>query len=126
MEGWQPTRLLDVGEDHSPTVKLHISTEYPETYGHPYVTLSHCWGKTKILRLLNDNIEAMKVTGDDYVPAGEITWWANLRTRRGQGRVAEHEFRNPRFVPGRIVIVDEHHVVFHWAGIGSVEYRRDD
>jgi hypothetical protein len=73
-----------------------------------------------------DHLEAVKVTGDDHVPAGEITWWANLRSRRGQGRIAEQEFRNPRFVPGRIVIVDEHHLIFHWAGVGSVEYRRDD
>ena len=73
-----------------------------------------------------DHVEAVKVTGDDHVPAGEMTWWANLRSKRGQGRVAELEFRNPRFVPGRIVIVDENHLVFHWAGVGSVEYRRDD
>lgn len=60
LEGWQPTRLLDVGEDDSPIVKLQISSEYPKDHGHPFVTLSHCWGKTKIVRLLNDNIEAMK------------------------------------------------------------------
>lgn len=73
-----------------------------------------------------DHVEAVKVTGDDHVPAGEMTWWANLRTGRGQGRVAEQEFRNPRLVPGRIVVVDGDHLTFHWAGIGSVEYRRDD
>ena len=73
-----------------------------------------------------DHLEAVKVTGDDHVPAGEITWWANLRSRRGQGRIAEQEFRNPRFVPGRIVIEDDNHFVFHWTGCGSVEFRRDD
>ena len=78
------------------------------------------------IQQFGDHVEAVKVTGDDHVPAGEITWWANLRTRRGQGRVAEQDFRNPRFVPGRIVIVDQQHLVFHWAGVGSVEFRRDD
>lgn len=59
-EGWQPTRLLDVGENNSPIVKLHVSKEYPDTYGYPYVTPSHCWGKTKTVSLLHDNIEATK------------------------------------------------------------------
>ena len=70
--------------------------------------------------------EAVKITGDDHVPAGEVTWRANLRTLRGDGQVAEQEFRNPRFVPGRIVVVDPRRIIFHWAGMGSVEYRRDD
>src|SRR5262245_10933316 len=47
-----------------------------------------------------DYVEAVKVTGDDYVPADEITWRANVRSGRGEGQIAEREFRNPRFVAG--------------------------
>lgn len=71
-------------------------------------------------------LEAVKGTADDHVRAGAVTWRANLRTLRGEGRVAEHEFRNPRFVPGRMVFVDAPRSLFHWTGFGSVEYRRDD
>ena len=66
------------------------------------------------------------MTGDDHVPAGEITWQADLRTGRGEGQVAEEEFRRPRFVPGRLEVLGSDRLVFHWDGIGSVEYRRDD
>jgi hypothetical protein len=48
--------------------------------------------------------EAVKVTGDDHVPAGEVTWRVDLTTMRGEGQIADREFRNPRFIPGRLVI----------------------
>lgn len=57
---WLPTRLLDIGCDNSLTIKLFIPSEHPEMLDQPYVTLSHCWGKGKILRLLQENIESMK------------------------------------------------------------------
>src|ERR1051326_4746234 len=41
-------------------------------------------------------VEAWKITGDDYVPAGALTWRADLETGRGFGQIAEQEFRNPR------------------------------
>ncbi len=71
-------------------------------------------------------VEATKMTGDDYVPAGEITWRADLRTGAGVGQVAEREFRNPRFVPGVLRVIDREHLIFIWSNIGAVEYRRDD
>ena len=40
-----------------------------------------------------DEIKAVKITGDDYVPAGAVTWQANLRTLEGQGQIAEKEFK---------------------------------
>ncbi|MBV9656475.1 MAG: DUF3506 domain-containing protein [Verrucomicrobia bacterium] len=73
-----------------------------------------------------DMVVARKVTGDDFVPAGEITWRADLRTGRGEGQIADREFRNPRFVPGRLEILGPERVVFHWEGVGAVEFRRDD
>jgi hypothetical protein len=71
-------------------------------------------------------LEAVKITGDDYVPAGSVTWRANLRTGRGEGQIAEKEFRNARFVPGTLTIVSPERIVFTWDNLGTVEYRKDD
>ena len=73
-----------------------------------------------------NSVVALKITGDEHVPAGEITWRADLATLRGEGQVAEREFRRPRFVPGRLDILSRDLIVFHWENVGSVEYRRDD
>ena len=73
-----------------------------------------------------ESLTVTKITGDEHVPAGEVTWRADLRTLGGEGQVAEREFHRPRFVPGRLEILGVDLIVFHWEGIGSVEYRRDD
>jgi hypothetical protein len=73
-----------------------------------------------------DQVEAVKITGDEYVPAGAITWRADLRTGLGEGQIAEREFRNPRFVRGRLTIVNPDRILFRWLNCGEVEYRRDD
>jgi hypothetical protein len=73
-----------------------------------------------------DAVEAIKVTGDEFVPADEITWRANLRTGEGIGQVAEREFRNPRFIPGRLTIINPEKIIFKWLDCGEVEYRKDD
>jgi hypothetical protein len=73
-----------------------------------------------------DEVEAVKITGDDHVPAGAVTWRANLKTGRGEGQVAEKEFRNSRFIPGRLTILSPDRIIFVWDKCGQVEYRRDD
>lgn len=73
-----------------------------------------------------DVVEAIKITGDDFVPADEITWRANVNTGYGEGQVAEREFRNPRFVPGRLKVLDQDRIVFSWMNCGEVEFRRDE
>ena len=73
-----------------------------------------------------DYVEAVKITGDDYVPAEEVTWRANLKTGRGEGQIAEREFRNPRFVPGRLQILGRDRLLFRWENCGEVEFRRDE
>ncbi len=72
------------------------------------------------------SVVAVKITGDEHVPAGEITWRADVATLQGEGQVAEREFYRPRFVPGRLEINSRDVIAFHWENIGSVEYRRDD
>ncbi len=71
-------------------------------------------------------VVAVKITGDDFVPGDEVTWRANLETGHGEGQMAEREFRNPRFVPGRLKIVSDDRIVFTWMNAGAVEYRRDE
>jgi hypothetical protein len=73
-----------------------------------------------------DHLEAVKITGDEYVPAGEITWRASLSTLEGEGQIAAREFTNPRFVPGRLTIVSAERLIFRWDNCGEVEYRKDD
>lgn len=82
--------------------------------------------ETVVITQDDASIVATKVTGDEHVPAGEITWRADLHTLRGEGQVAEREFRRPRFVPGRLEIVSADLIAFHWDSVGRVEYRRDD
>jgi hypothetical protein len=73
-----------------------------------------------------EQLEAVKITGDDHVPGGAVTWRANARTGFGEGQIAETEFRNPRFIPGKLTVVNEERIVFTWEKLGSVEFRRDD
>ena len=82
----------------------------------------------EVIRINQDgpDVEAVKITGDEYVPAGEITWRANLRTLDGEGQIAAQEFQYPRFVPGKLEIVNQERIVFHWENCGTVEFRKDD
>lgn len=73
-----------------------------------------------------NQLEAVKITGDDHVPGGAITWRADLGTGRGEGQIAETEFRNPRFIPGRLTVLNDERLVFTWEKLGSVEFRKDD
>lgn len=73
-----------------------------------------------------ERAEAVKITGDDHVPGGAITWRANVLTGQGEGQVAEPEFRNPRFVPGKLQILGPERIVFTWNRLGRVEFRKDD
>jgi hypothetical protein len=69
---------------------------------------------------------ATKITGDAFVPAGEVTWRAEIANGVGEGQVAEEEFRNPRFIPGTLEILGPDRIRFRWKDLGEVTYRRDD
>jgi hypothetical protein len=69
---------------------------------------------------------ATKITGDDFVPADEITWRAHKKDGRGEGQISEREFRNHRFVPGQLTVQSRDRIVFAWENCGEVEFRRDD
>jgi Cyclin D1 binding domain len=75
---------------------------------------------------MGDAIEAVKITGDDYVPAGNVTWRADLKTLIGEGQIAENGFRNPRYIPGKLTILNSDRIIFSWTDAGEVEFRRDD
>lgn len=69
---------------------------------------------------------AIKITGDENVPAGEVTWRADATTCQGEGQIAGEGFTEPRFVPGCLEVLSPDRIVFHWEDVGQVEYRRDD
>jgi hypothetical protein len=73
-----------------------------------------------------DEVVAVKITGDEHVPGGAITFRANVKTGVGEGQVAEKEFRNACFVPGKLEIVNAERIVFTWENCGRVEFRKDD
>ena len=75
---------------------------------------------------LGDEVLAVKITGDEHVPGGAVTFRANIKTGVGEGQVAEKEYRNACFVPGKLEIVSAERIVFTWENCGKVEFRKDD
>ncbi len=72
------------------------------------------------------SLRAVKVTGDDFIPAGEPTWEGDLSKKEFFGHIAEKEYRNPRRVPGRLIVHSPERITFQWMGCGEVEFRKDD
>jgi hypothetical protein len=58
---WFPTCLICISKDKSSkvTARLVDTAKEPPTLGR-YVTLSHCWGRAQIAKLLRSNSDTMK------------------------------------------------------------------
>lgn len=83
---------------------------------------------TQVVRIEQDGalVTAIKVTGDRSVPAGQVTWCADLRTMTGKGTIADSGFRNPQIVPGKLVIESPDQLQFTWEPWGPVTFRRGE
>jgi len=58
-EGWHPSRLLSITAKDSPlSIRLCVGSEVPTNA--KYMTLSHCWGSLAILKLTENNIQALQ------------------------------------------------------------------
>ncbi|KAF8454835.1 heterokaryon incompatibility protein-domain-containing protein, partial [Kalaharituber pfeilii] len=55
-----PTRVLDIGQNDAPQIRLVVTSELPKQDLLQYVALSHCWGGLMNMRLLVENYTAMK------------------------------------------------------------------
>lgn len=108
-----------------PGARGRISAEWPQLGGN---WIGHYKGHSdEVIRIEQDGplLKAIKIIGDENVPAGEITWRADLRTLEGEGQVAERNFRNAQFVPGRLIVESPDRIQFVWCQFGSVTYRRE-
>ncbi|TKA79376.1 hypothetical protein B0A55_02839 [Friedmanniomyces simplex] len=56
---WYPTRLLDVGNEATRGVRLVLKGV--DAISGPYVTLSHCWGKARSIRLDKSTVADLRV-----------------------------------------------------------------
>ena len=57
---WLPTRLLQVSRDESSEMKVRlICTAAEPPMQRRYMTLSHCWGRAQIVKLLRSNFDMM-------------------------------------------------------------------
>ncbi len=72
-----------------------------------------------------NDIVATKITGDSYVPAGEVTWTANVATNVGEGVIADLGYSNRRLVPGTLSVIDEKTIRFTWDGFSTITFYRD-
>ncbi|MCE7892576.1 MAG: DUF3506 domain-containing protein [Sorangiineae bacterium PRO1] len=68
---------------------------------------------------------AVKLTGDENVPAGQATFTVD-QYGKGNGLGADVGFRNPRFFSGVLKVTGPDSMVFVWADLGPMELKRVD
>ncbi|KAH8722520.1 heterokaryon incompatibility protein-domain-containing protein [Phaeosphaeriaceae sp. PMI808] len=57
---WYPTRLLDLGDSLTGTASVRLIDSATETPSGNYCTLSHCWGKTRLIQLNQDTVQHLR------------------------------------------------------------------
>src|SRR6266540_627705 len=115
-----------------PVAHIKQMTQTPQTTSNPTkeINLSGEWigfyrgHYDQVIKItqLGEEVVAVKITGDEHVPGGAVTFRANVKTGVGEGQVAEKEYRNPCFVPGKLEVINAERIVFTWENCGKVEF----
>jgi len=81
-----------------------------------------CGDEIVKIELNGDQMVCTKITGDNYVPAGQITWRCKMTsatTGTGESQYAHGGFSNPYWSPGKLTVKDNDHINF-----GGTNYTR--
>lgn len=112
----------------APCPGVHISAVYiknrPDLSGVWRGYYPCCGDEEILIAQSGERAVATKTIGDKYVPAGQISWRANVETGEGEGQLAQLGYTNPYFVPGTLEVVDKNTIRFTWSTEGTVEYYR--
>jgi hypothetical protein len=79
---WYPTRLLDVGTRVGECSNIRLCLSQDSTFSGEYVTLSHCWGKSKRLIDLDENNLERYRTGIEWSSLPSLFQDAVVATQR--------------------------------------------
>lgn len=78
-----------------------------------------------VRRTAGGGFVAVKLTGDENVPAGQATFTVD-QYGKGNGLGADVGFRNPRFFSGVLSVTGPDSMTFVWADLGPMELKRVD
>jgi len=112
---------------HNPTYRISQNLTHDINLNGTWEGHYSCCGTEYIGIIQNgDEVVATKIVGDDYVPSGQITWFANIKTGEGYGQMAYSGFVNPYFVSGTFEFFSNLHISFTWGGDALHFYKLPD